>query len=79
MGSVSLIFILFADFILSFFTNEPDVKAYAVMAMRIISAGYVFYGMGMVFSNAFNGAGIHAPLPGSISLDSGFSRSPSPG
>ncbi|MGN6438024.1 MAG: MATE family efflux transporter [Agriterribacter sp.] len=57
MGVVSLTFILFADFIISYFTQEPDVKRYAVLAMRIISSGYIFYGMGMVFSNAFNGAG----------------------
>ncbi|MBX2921837.1 MAG: MATE family efflux transporter [Chitinophagaceae bacterium] len=57
MGVVSLLFIVFADFIISFFTQEPDVKRYAVLAMRIISSGYIFYGIGMVFSNAFNGAG----------------------
>lgn len=57
MGVVSVVFILFADFIISYFTQEPDVKRYAVLAMRIISSGYIFYGMGMVFSNAFNGAG----------------------
>ncbi|MGN6493556.1 MAG: MATE family efflux transporter [Agriterribacter sp.] len=57
MGVVSLTFILFADFIISYFTQEPDVKRYAVLAMRIISSGYIFYGIGMVFSNAFNGAG----------------------
>lgn len=57
MGTVSLVFILFADFIVSFFSSEADVKTYAVLAMRIISAGYIFYGIGMVISNAFNGAG----------------------
>ncbi len=57
MGVVSFIFLLFADRIVSFFTQEADVKTYAVLAMRIISAGYIFYGIGMVISNAFNGAG----------------------
>ncbi|HTN05394.1 MATE family efflux transporter [Agriterribacter sp.] len=57
MGIVSCIFLLFAEWVASFFTAEPDVKAYAVLAMRIISAGYIFYGIGMVISNAFNGAG----------------------
>lgn len=57
MGVVSLFFIVLADWIISFFTQEPDVKRYAVLAMRIISAGYIFYGIGMVIANAFNGAG----------------------
>ncbi|MCC6290276.1 MAG: MATE family efflux transporter [Chitinophagaceae bacterium] len=57
MGIVSLIFLVFAEFIISFFTNEADVKKYAVSAMRIISTGYIFYGIGMVIGNAFNGAG----------------------
>jgi len=57
MGIVSTIFLLFAEFIISFFTKEESVISYAVSAMRIISAGYIFYGIGMVMANAFNGAG----------------------
>lgn len=57
MGLVSLIFLLLAEYIVSFFSNEVEVKRYAVLAMRIISAGYIFYGIGMVIGNAFNGAG----------------------
>jgi putative MATE family efflux protein len=57
MGVVSLIFLLFTNPIISFFTNEPMVKHYAVLAIRVVSLGYVFYGVGMVMTNAFNGAG----------------------
>lgn len=57
MGSVSLIFLLFAPFITSFFSEDAAVQEYAVKAVRIISAGFVFYGIGMVMANAFNGAG----------------------
>ncbi|MFN8248812.1 MAG: MATE family efflux transporter [Ferruginibacter sp.] len=57
MGLVSLIFLCFAEFIISFFTKDEVVKTYAVNALRIVSAGYVFYGIGMVMANAFNGAG----------------------
>ncbi len=54
---VSVIFLAFAPYIISFFTPDGSVKNYAVQAMRIISCGYVFYGIGMVMANAFNGAG----------------------
>ena len=57
MGTVSLFLLLLADWIVSFFTQDPPVKVYAVQAMRIITAGYIFYGIGMVMVNAFNGAG----------------------
>lgn len=57
MAIVTVIFLAFAEFIVSFFTSDPLVKEYAVDAMRIISAGYIFYGIGMVMINAFNGAG----------------------
>ena len=57
MAVVSLIFLLGASPIISVFTNVPEVKAIAIEALRIIAAGYIFYGIGMVLANAFNGAG----------------------
>ncbi len=57
MLSVSAIIIVLAPWIISFFTKEPLVAGYAIDASRIVSAGYVFYGIGMVMVNAFNGAG----------------------
>ena len=57
MICVSLVMFLFARAIVSFFTSDLSVQHYAILAMRIIGAGYVFYGIGMVMSNAFNGAG----------------------
>jgi len=57
MGLVSLILLVFAPFIISFFTKETTVAYYAILAVRIVSAGYIFYGIGMVMANAFNGAG----------------------
>lgn len=57
MLTVSAIIIILAPWIISFFTKEPTVAAYAIDAARIVSAGYVFYGIGMVMANAFNGAG----------------------
>lgn len=57
MGLVSVIFLAGAPFIISLFTTEPLVFDYGVDAVRIISLGFVFYGIGMVMGNAFNGAG----------------------
>ena len=57
MGLMSLIFLFLSPYIISFFTREPSVAAYAISAVRIISAGFLFYGIGMVMANAFNGAG----------------------
>jgi putative MATE family efflux protein len=57
MLGVSLIFLIFARPIIGFFTSLPTVTAYAVQAVRIIVSGYMFYGIGMVIINAFNGAG----------------------
>jgi putative MATE family efflux protein len=57
MGLMSVIFLLFAPAIISFFTQEKVVANYAINAVRIISSGFLFYGIGMVMANAFNGAG----------------------
>ena len=57
MGTMSLLFLFFAPVIISFFTKEASVAAYAISAVRIVGAGFFFYGIGMVMANAFNGAG----------------------
>lgn len=57
LGIIGLIFLVFSDSIVSFFTNEPDVQVYARDALRIVSYGFAFYGFGMVLETAFNGAG----------------------
>jgi putative MATE family efflux protein len=45
------------EWFISFFTNDIEVKRIGVDAIRAISLGYIFYGIGMVMMNAFNGAG----------------------
>ena len=57
MGSIMIISLLAADPMMWFFTNNAHVHDIAVKAIRILSAGYIFYGIGMVLLNAFNGAG----------------------
>jgi putative MATE family efflux protein len=57
MGIVSLLFLLAPGLIVGFFTKQEEVRLYAVAALRLISTAYIFYGVGMVMINAFNGAG----------------------
>ena len=57
MGLVSVIYLIFAPEIVSWFTQEAEVVRNAALCLRIIAAGYIFYGYGMVVINAFNGAG----------------------
>lgn len=57
MGVVSLILLVFANYIIAFFTKDASVQHYAIAAVRIVSAGFIFYGVGMVMNNTFNGAG----------------------
>ncbi|WP_400078444.1 MATE family efflux transporter [Winogradskyella sp. R77965] len=57
MGVVSILYLIFATQIISWFTSEPEVIKNGALCLRIIAAGYIFYGYGMVIINAFNGAG----------------------
>ncbi|MFM2284545.1 MAG: hypothetical protein RLZZ543_41, partial [Bacteroidota bacterium] len=57
MFFVTLLFVLFAKSIISFFSNDEMVISYGAKALRIIGTGYVFYGIGMVMTQALNGAG----------------------
>ena len=57
LGSVAIIFILYAPHLIAIFTSVPVIAAYAVDCLRIVSYGYLFYAFGMVVEQAFNGAG----------------------
>jgi putative MATE family efflux protein len=58
MGIVSLLFITCAEFFVKLIDDtDTNVIKTAVLALRIVSCGYIFYGVGMVMINAFNGAG----------------------
>jgi putative MATE family efflux protein len=57
LGTVGAIFLVFAPFLTSFFTDDPEVARYSVGCLRIVSAGFLFYGYAMVLTAAFNGAG----------------------
>ncbi|RZJ67813.1 MAG: MATE family efflux transporter [Flavobacterium sp.] len=57
MGIVMCISLLCAEWLAGIFSNDPAVREIGVKAVRIMACGYIFYGIGMVMINAFNGAG----------------------
>ena len=57
LGSVGLIFVLFARQIIGLFTHDPNVVPYGVDCLRIVAYGFLFYAYGMVLTQSFNGAG----------------------
>lgn len=57
MGFVMLLFVFFPGSIIHIFTTDEAVVGYGTQALRIIGAGYIFYGIGMVMTQALNGAG----------------------
>jgi putative MATE family efflux protein len=57
LGTISAIFLLGANVLVGFFTQEPAVHDYGVACLRIVAAGFIFYAVGMVITQSFNGAG----------------------
>ncbi len=57
MFLVSIVYLIFSPQIISLFTSEPEVVQNGALCLRVIAAGYIFYGYGMVVINAFNGSG----------------------
>ncbi len=57
MAFVMVLFVFFSEPIIRIFTNETDVVTYGSRALQIMGYGYVFYGIGMVMTQALNGAG----------------------
>jgi putative MATE family efflux protein len=57
LGVVGLLLLAGAPALIRIFDPEPVVAGYAVSSLRVISLGFAFYGLGMVMSQALNGAG----------------------
>jgi len=57
MGFVTILFVFFSTPIIHIFTRDEAVAGYGAKALQIIGAGYIFYGIGMVMTQALNGAG----------------------
>lgn len=57
LGTVGVLFVLFAEPVVRLFTNDPAVVPLGAACLRIVSCGNIGYAYGMVMLQAFNGAG----------------------
>lgn len=57
MGLISIVLLLFPDFWIGIFIDDPAVIGDGVTALKVISYGFIFYGLGMVLTQGFNGSG----------------------
>jgi putative MATE family efflux protein len=57
LGGLGVVFVVFADVVVGWFTTDPDVAPLATLGLRIVSGGFPFYAAGYVLSQSFNGAG----------------------
>lgn len=57
LGITGVIFIFFPEAVVKLITNDAHIIPYAAESLRIISYGFLLYGVGMVMIQAFNGSG----------------------
>lgn len=57
MLCTAVIYLVFSPWLMLFFTKEPTIINYGVECLRVVSLGYVFFAMGQVLVQAFNGSG----------------------
>ncbi|AMQ56685.1 MATE family efflux transporter [Algoriphagus sanaruensis] len=57
MASVTVIYLLFSKQLAGIFTETEEVMNIAAQGLWVIALGYVFFAVGMVLTQAFNGAG----------------------
>lgn len=57
LGLAGLFLIVFPTDVIRLFIDDPAVIASGAQGLQIVSLGFVFYGLGMVYLSAINGAG----------------------
>ncbi|HEY3370339.1 MAG TPA: MATE family efflux transporter [Prolixibacteraceae bacterium] len=57
LGLIGLVFVLIPEPFIRLFITDPAVVASGVTSLQIISYGFVFYALGMVLIQGFNGSG----------------------
>ena len=54
---ITFLFFFMGEWLVQLLNDDVAIRPVAVEALRIVSLGYVLYGISMVMMNAFNGAG----------------------
>ena len=57
LGVTSVLYLIFAPTLVGLFTDDPEPYRWALLTLRTVASGFVFYAFGMVLTQAFNGAG----------------------
>jgi len=57
LGALGLVFVVFANVVVGWFTSDAEVAPIATRGLRIIAGGFPFYAAGYVLTQSFNGAG----------------------
>lgn len=57
LGIIGLVLAIIPGTFIRIFITDPDVIAYGSSCLRILSYGFIAYGLGMVMVNSLNGAG----------------------
>ena len=57
LSVIGLVLVLFPDIFIRVFIHDANVIKSGVLGLRIVSIGFIAYGLGMVLVNSFNGAG----------------------
>jgi Na+-driven multidrug efflux pump len=57
LGLISIVFVAFPGFFVRMFISDTEVLKAGINCLQIVSAGFLFYAMGMVMTQSLNGAG----------------------
>ncbi|MCB0633724.1 MAG: MATE family efflux transporter [Saprospiraceae bacterium] len=57
LAAFGILYVIFSEQLILAFDSNPAVLESGIMSLRIFGIGYLFFGYGMIFSQAFNGAG----------------------
>ncbi|HEX2974454.1 MAG TPA: MATE family efflux transporter [Bacteroidales bacterium] len=89
LGVIGIILFAFPEFFIRLFIDTENVVASGTDGLRIISIGFIAYGLGMVLVNSFNGAGdtltplkinvfaywiVEIPLAWILAINAGFDQ-----